>query len=151
MKFPMWVFAIVRSGPAAIVVMSLAASFDVLVSPPPDTATLLVTLEAALFATLAVKVIGGYIPLGAKTSVRLHVWTFEIRGSGVRISCVAGSARLPVLDGDTGCLNCGCPTPGHVQPLPDMDTNVRPVGTVSLTSTWLPSVGPGPKLFTVIV
>jgi hypothetical protein len=57
MKFPMWVFAIVRSGPAAIVVGSLAVSFDVLISPPPDTATLFVTLEDALFATLAVRVI----------------------------------------------------------------------------------------------
>ena len=59
MKFPMWVFEIVRSGPGAIVVISLAVSFDVLISPPPDTATLLVTLEAALFATLAVRVIAG--------------------------------------------------------------------------------------------
>ena len=61
MNDPAWVFASVRSetGAAAIVVRSLAPSFAVLVSPPPDTDAVLVTDAAALAETLTVNVIAG--------------------------------------------------------------------------------------------
>jgi hypothetical protein len=41
------------------VVGSLAVSFDVLVSPPPETAALFVTEAGALLATFTFKVIAG--------------------------------------------------------------------------------------------
>src|SRR5258706_174576 len=50
------VFVTVRSGSWVTVVGSVAVSFAVSVSPPPDTVTLLVTLEAALVATFTVSV-----------------------------------------------------------------------------------------------
>ena len=42
-----------------IVVTSLAVSFAVFVSPPPDTVAVLVIEAGALFATFTVKVIAG--------------------------------------------------------------------------------------------
>ena len=42
-----------------MVVWSAAILFEVLVSPPPDTETKLVTEDGALAATLTVKVIAG--------------------------------------------------------------------------------------------
>jgi hypothetical protein len=55
---PVWLFAIVKSGSKAltVVVRSAALSFDVFVSPPPATATVFVTLEAAPALTLTVSV-----------------------------------------------------------------------------------------------
>jgi hypothetical protein len=44
---------------AEIVVGSVPVSFDVLVSPPPDTATIFVTLAGALAETVTVNVIAG--------------------------------------------------------------------------------------------
>jgi len=58
-KLPVCDFEIVMSGNCVTLVTSLAESFVVMISPPPETATELVTLEAALFATLTVKVITG--------------------------------------------------------------------------------------------
>jgi hypothetical protein len=46
-------------GAAPIVVTSEAASFDVLVSPPPDTVAVFVTVAGALLATFTVSVSGG--------------------------------------------------------------------------------------------
>ena len=42
-----------------MVVGSLAVSFVVFVSPPPETVAVLVTIAAALFATFTVSVIAG--------------------------------------------------------------------------------------------
>ena len=61
-KLPVCVLVMVRSGvpPAAlIVVISFAVSLVVLVSPPPDTVAVLVTLAGAFAATLTVSVIAG--------------------------------------------------------------------------------------------
>src|ERR1051326_144643 len=60
-KLPVWVLLTVRSGTNArlMVVRSVAESLRVLVSPPPETATELVTEDAALLATFTVKVIAG--------------------------------------------------------------------------------------------
>ena len=56
-KLPVWDFAIVRSGSCVTVVGSVALLLLELVSPPPDTETELVTLEAAFPATSTVNVI----------------------------------------------------------------------------------------------
>jgi hypothetical protein len=60
-KFPACAFVIVRSGaePATIVVGFVAVSFDVLVSPPPATVAVFVTLAGALLATFTVSVSTG--------------------------------------------------------------------------------------------
>ena len=61
-KFPEWLLLIVRSGgalDALIVVTSVAVSFAVFVSPPPDTVAAFVTELGALLATLTVRVIVG--------------------------------------------------------------------------------------------
>ena len=55
-----------------MVVGSLAESLLVLVSPPPETAAMLVTLEGALPATFTVRVIAGKPAPAAKLSVRVH-------------------------------------------------------------------------------
>jgi hypothetical protein len=55
----MCVLAIVKSGSCVTVVTSLALLFAVLLSPPPETAAVFVTLAAALFATFTVNVIAG--------------------------------------------------------------------------------------------
>src|SRR5436189_19161 len=56
-----------------MVVASLAESFPVLVSPPPDTEAELVTLAAALLATFTVKVIAGKLAPAASASLRVQV------------------------------------------------------------------------------
>src|SRR5438046_2827659 len=58
-KLPLCDFAIVRSGSWLIVVASLAESLAVLVSPPPETLTVFVTLAGALLATVTLSVIAG--------------------------------------------------------------------------------------------
>ena len=57
MKFPACDLEIVRSGSCVTVVGSLAVLLPVLLSPPPDTETELVTLDAAFPATSTVNVI----------------------------------------------------------------------------------------------
>lgn len=60
-KFPECEDARLTFGPeaeAVIVVVSVAVSFVVFVSPPPDTATAFVTLVGALAETVTVSVIG---------------------------------------------------------------------------------------------
>ncbi len=59
MKLPIWLFVIVRSGINVTLVRSLAVLFEVMISPPPETVPVLVTLAGALAATLTVRVIGG--------------------------------------------------------------------------------------------
>jgi hypothetical protein len=56
-KLPEWLFVIVRSGGVLMVVVSLAVSLPVFVSPPPDTVALLVTEAGAFDATFTVRVI----------------------------------------------------------------------------------------------
>src|SRR5258708_4759312 len=60
-KLTLWVLVMVRSGVnnGLEVVASEVVSFPVLVSLPPETATVLVTEAAALAATLTVSVIAG--------------------------------------------------------------------------------------------
>ena len=58
-KLPVCVFAIVRSGPAPIVVGSVAVLLPVLTSPPPATVAVLVRVAGALDATLTVSVSAG--------------------------------------------------------------------------------------------
>ena len=74
-KLPLWVLVIVRSGTAVevIVVGSLAESLLVLLSPPPDTVAVLVTLDGALLAMLTFKVIGEALALAAKA-----VWFVQV-------------------------------------------------------------------------
>ncbi len=59
MKLPVWLFVIVMSGINVTLVRSLAVSFEVLISPPPDTVAELVMLAGAFEATLTVRVIEG--------------------------------------------------------------------------------------------
>ena len=47
-------------------------SLALLVSPPPATVTVLVTLAGALAATFTVKVIGGKLAPAARTSLRVQ-------------------------------------------------------------------------------
>jgi len=49
----------VAVGGVRIVVTSVATSFVVMVSPPPETVAVLVTLAGAFGATFTVRVIGG--------------------------------------------------------------------------------------------
>src|SRR5205814_450528 len=58
-KLPLCDLVMVRSGNWLIVVASLAESLAVLVWPPPETETELVTLAAALLATVTVRVMAG--------------------------------------------------------------------------------------------
>ncbi len=58
MKLPVWLLVIVRSGFRVTLVISLAVSFEVLISLPPETVTVLVTLAGAFLATLTVRVTG---------------------------------------------------------------------------------------------
>jgi len=60
-KFPLCEEVMLTFGPeaeAVIVVVSLAVSFEVFVSPPPATVAMLVTLVGALAETFTVSVIG---------------------------------------------------------------------------------------------
>src|SRR5713101_2351223 len=56
-----------------MIVGSLAVSFVVLTSPPPETVTVLVRGLVADAATLTVTVMIGYVELPARTSLRVHV------------------------------------------------------------------------------
>jgi hypothetical protein len=56
-----------------IVVKSLAVLFPAVASPPPDTTAVLVTLEAALAATVTVRVIAGYAADAARAVERLQL------------------------------------------------------------------------------
>ena len=58
-KFPVCIFARVRSATCVMVVASVAVSLAVFNSPPPDTVTELLKLAAALLATFTVSVIAG--------------------------------------------------------------------------------------------
>src|SRR5215831_17659532 len=62
-----------RSGTIAIVVTSVAVSFEALISPPPPTVTMLVTLAGASRATSTVRTIDGYAAPGPSASVRAQV------------------------------------------------------------------------------
>src|SRR5271166_6087054 len=57
-KLPVCDLVTVRSGNCTIVVGSVAVSLDVLVSPPPDTVAVFVTLAGALDAAFTVTVRG---------------------------------------------------------------------------------------------
>ncbi len=59
MKLPVWLLVMVMSETGTVAVGSLAESFEVLTSPPPETVTVLVIVAGALGATLTVRVIGG--------------------------------------------------------------------------------------------
>ena len=59
LKLPVWVLVMVRSGIWPMVVRSLAVSFEVLNSPPPETVAVFVMIDEALLATLTVRVIDG--------------------------------------------------------------------------------------------
>jgi hypothetical protein len=72
-KFPTWLFAIVRSATCVIVVGSVVESFAVLSSPPPETAAEFVTELDAPLATLTVTVIDGYEDPDASASERVQV------------------------------------------------------------------------------
>ena len=56
MKLPEWLLVIVRSGGVLMVVVSLAVSLLVLVSPPPETVAVFVTDAGALLATFTARV-----------------------------------------------------------------------------------------------
>ena len=58
-KFPVCDFVMLRSASCVTVVASLAVSFEVLVSPPPDTAAVFVIEAAAELLTFTVRVIAG--------------------------------------------------------------------------------------------
>jgi hypothetical protein len=58
-KLPACVFPTVTSGSPLIVVTSLALLFVVLLSPPPLTVAVFVTLAGAVLATFTVNVIAG--------------------------------------------------------------------------------------------
>jgi hypothetical protein len=59
MNCTLWLLAIVASGRPPMLVGSVAVLFVVLVSPPPETVAVFVTLSAAFAATLTVSVIAG--------------------------------------------------------------------------------------------
>jgi hypothetical protein len=92
-------------GPAArTVVGSFAVLFARFVSPPPDTATLFVTLAGALAETFTVSVIGGYAAPAARLSDRVHVRFARFVVQPVPLIVVAinpaGSESVTVMDPD---------------------------------------------------
>src|SRR5215469_14422485 len=68
-----WDFAMVKSGDGSIVVGSVAVSFDVFISPPPETVAVFVTEAGASLATLTDIVIGSKLCLPARASFRVQV------------------------------------------------------------------------------
>src|SRR5438552_3884812 len=56
-----------------MIVGSLALSFPVLISPPPETFTTLMTVNGALLATLTASTIGGQIAPAPNASLRVQV------------------------------------------------------------------------------
>ena len=71
-KLPVCDLAIVRSGTPPMLAISDAESFAALISPPPETETLFVTLAAALPATFTVSVIADD-PDAAMTPLEVQV------------------------------------------------------------------------------
>jgi hypothetical protein len=72
-KLPLWLLAIVRSGSPFTVVGSLALLLPPLLSPPPDTVTVLVTPPTAPAPTPTVSVIAGALPEAAMALLEVHV------------------------------------------------------------------------------
>src|SRR5689334_17402638 len=105
MNVPVWLLAIVGSGPNwIIVVVSLVLSFAVLISPPPDTAALLVSTPAALLATFTVTVMSGYAFLEARTSLRVQVRVGRSHDHPVPAMALAVSPEGSVSTTLTGAL-----------------------------------------------
>ena len=78
----------VRSGSPTIVVGSASLLLARLVSPPPETVAVLVTLAGALVATLTVSVSGGALAPAAIGSLRVH----ESVGTSVHVQPVPANA-----------------------------------------------------------
>ena len=89
MKLPVCALSMVRSEPAPIVVRSAAVLFVVLVSPPPETVAVFVTLAGALLATATVSVSGGKLAFAARTSPRVQVSVDNVQPQPVPESVVA--------------------------------------------------------------
>lgn len=81
---------------ALTVVGSVAESFTKLVSPPPETETLLVTLTGAVAETFTVMVITGYEPAAASTSERVQVCvpTTHTHPAPAMLVAVSGPGRM---------------------------------------------------------
>ena len=83
-----------------IVVGSLALLLPVLISPPPETFAMLVTVNGALLATLTVSTTGGQISPAARASLRLQVSVPSVHVHPVPLIAVAvrasGSASVTV-------------------------------------------------------
>jgi hypothetical protein len=89
-------------------VTSLALSLVVLLSPPPLTVAVFVTLAGAVPDTVTVSRMGGYVPCAARRSLRVHV---------------------------TVCPLIAQPFAPPPQPVPFAVLGARPVGTESTTVT----------------
>src|SRR2546425_561989 len=72
-----------------MVVGSVPVLFPAVVSPPPLTVTLLVTLATALLATVTVNVIAGYDAPFASTLVVVHVLVATVQLQPVPLIAVA--------------------------------------------------------------
>src|SRR5947209_7131409 len=91
MKLPLWVIAIVKSAAGGVIVVtSLAVSLAVLISPPPETVAVFVTVGiGASAATFTVRVIGGYAFIAPGRSARLQVSVARVHVQPVPLMAVA--------------------------------------------------------------
>src|SRR5205814_622561 len=74
-----------------IAVISVAVSFDWLVSPPPETVAVFVTEAGALLATFTMSVIDGYVAAAASASLRVQVSVASVQFQFVPLMAVADS------------------------------------------------------------
>src|SRR5439155_778279 len=95
-----------------MVVRSFAISLAVLVSPPPETVTVFVTLAGALPATLTVSTIPGQKAAAAKESLRVQLVVARVQVHPVPERAVA--VKLGGSESDTFTV----PLVGPVPPLP---------------------------------
>src|ERR1035437_6987593 len=84
-----------------IVVGSFAVLFAALLSPPPETVTLLVTVDGALFVTLTVRVIAGWLAPGTSAESRVQVNVARVHDQPPELILVAvsplGSVSVMVI------------------------------------------------------
>src|SRR5450631_4480295 len=97
-KLPVCVFVIVRSGGPLIRVRSLAVSFVVSVSPPPETVAMLVSEAGAFGATFTVTAMGKvWLPTGNDpTLVQVSVATVQIQLAPVIAVAVIPTGNVSV-------------------------------------------------------
>src|ERR1700719_3921608 len=116
---------------AVMVVGSLDALFAALVSPPPFTVAVLVTLAGALAATLAVSVMAGKADPMARTSLRVQVSVASVHVQPVPLTAVG------VSPGGSVSTTVTTPELGPVPTLATVIEYVAPTCPCEKFPTWV--------------